>query len=302
MPYIRLMILVAFALIAFAANSLLCRAALAHTQIDAASFTTARLFSGAIVLSCILWGRNYTLGQRDQRSGYGNWLSALALFAYAGAFSFSYLQLTAAAGALLLFSAVQITMIGYGIFSGERLRSLQWLGLTLASGGLIGLLLPGLSAPPLAGALLMMSAGVAWGIYSLRGKNAGDPLQVTAGNFARAVPMAIMLSTLLSTRFSFDLLGLIYAILSGAIASGMGYAIWYAALPFLKSITAATLQLSVPLIAALGGILFLGEQITLRLFAASVAIISGIALVVLMGKHKESAHYPVKVDVPSSDK
>lgn len=296
MSYTRLSVLIGFALIAFAGNSLLCRAALAHTQIDAASFTTARLLSGAIVLSCIVWGRG------SKRAGHGNWLSAFALFVYAGAFSFSYLQLTAAAGALLLFSAVQATMIAYGILSGERLRSSQWLGLILASGGLIGLLLPGFSAPPLAGALLMMSAGVAWGIYSLRGKNAGDPLQVTAGNFARAVPMAIMLSVLLSARFSFDLLGLTYAILSGAIASGMGYAIWYAALPFLKSITAATLQLSVPLIAALGGTLFLGEQLTLRLFAASVAIISGIALVVLMGKPKESAQNSAKTVIPSTDK
>src|SRR3569833_152862 len=281
MPHTRIAIFTVLALIAFAGNSLLCRAALAHTRIDAASFTTVRLLSGALVLWCLVWL------SKGARTGSGNWLSALALFAYAAGFSFSYVHLTAAAGALLLFGAVQTTMIGYGQWSGERLRALQIGGLVLACGGLIGLLLPGLTAPPLAGALLMLGAGSAWGIYSLRGKGGGDPLKVSAGNFVRAAPMAVVMSVLLLDRASLEPAGIGYALLSGALASGVGYAIWYTALPFLKSTTAATVQLSVPIIAASGGVFFLGEPFTLRLLAASVAIIGGIALVVLTGKRKE---------------
>jgi drug/metabolite transporter (DMT)-like permease len=290
MPYARVVILTALALTAFAGNSLLCRAALAHTHIDAASFTTVRLLSGAVVLWCLVRLRG------GVRTGNGNWLSALALFAYAAAFSFSYVHLTAAAGALLLFGAVQTTMIGYGIWSGERMRLRQIVGLVLACGGLIGLLLPGLSAPPLMGTLLMLGAGIAWGIYSLRGKSAGDPLKVTAGNFIRAMPMAVVLSMLLLGHASLDTAGVGYAFLSGALASGVGYAVWYTALPFLKSMTAATVQLSVPIIAALGGVLFLGESITLRLLTASVAIIGGIALVVLVGKREETPNHSSKAD------
>lgn len=291
MPNLRIVICTVLALVAFAGNSLLCRAALAHTHIDAATFTTVRLLSGAVVLSCLVWLRG------GARKGRGNWLSALALFAYAAGFSFSYLHLTAAAGALLLFGAVQTTMIGYGIWSGERMRWLQIMGLILACGGLIGLLLPGLSAPPLTGALLMLGAGVAWGIYSLRGQGGGDSLKVTAGNFARAAPMTLVLSLLLAARTSLEPIGLVYAFLSGALTSGVGYAIWYTALPFLKSTTAATVQLSVPILAALGGVFFLGETLTLRLFVASVAIIGGIALVVLTGKARKTLA-PTKADVP----
>ena len=275
MPKLRIVICTVLALVAFAGNSLLCRAALAHTQIDAASFTTVRLLSGAAVLCGLVWLRG------GARTGRGNWVSALALFAYAAGFSFSYLHLTAAVGALLLFGAVQTTMIGYGIWSGERLRPLQMAGLALACGGLVGLLLPGLSAPPLTGALLMLGAGAAWGIYSLRGRGGGDSLKVTAGNFTRAVPMALVMSLLLAARTSLDPGGVGYAFLSGALTSGVGYAIWYAALPSLKSTTAATVQLSVPILAAAGGILFLGESLTVRLAVAAVAIIGGIALVVL---------------------
>ncbi|MGH8125671.1 MAG: DMT family transporter [Rhodanobacteraceae bacterium] len=282
MPFLRTTIFTALALIAFAGNSLLCRAALAHTRIDAASFTTVRLLSGVVVLWCLVWLRG------GARMGGGNWLSALALFAYAAGFSFSYLHLTAAAGALLLFGAVQITMIGHGFWSGERMRSLQIIGLVLACGGLVGLLLPGLSAPPLAGALLMLGAGIAWGVYSLRGKRGGDPLKVTAGNFLRAAPMALVLSLLLSARTSPDPAGIGYALLSGALTSGVGYAIWYTALPFLKSTTAATVQLSVPILAAAGGVFFLGEPLTFRLLVASIAIIGGIALVILMGARKDT--------------
>lgn len=281
MSYARVVILTIMALTAFAGNSLLCRAALTQTHIDAASFTTVRLLAGAAVLWCLVLLRS------GVRTGGGNWLSALALFSYAAGFSFSYLHLSAAVGALLLFGAVQTTMIGYGIWSGERMRWLQIAGLVLACGGLTGLLLPGLSAPPLVSALLMLGAGIAWGIYSLRGKSAGDPLKVTAGNFMRAMPMAVVLSVFMLGNAALDPAGVGYAFLSGALASGVGYAIWYTALPFLKSTTAATVQLSVPVIAALGGVFFLGEQLTLRLLAASVAIIGGIALVVLVGKRQE---------------
>ena len=273
----RIALLTLLALVAFAGNSLLCRAALAHTDIDAASFTLVRLLSGALVLALLAWWR------RGGSSGRGNWLSAFALFAYAAAFSFAYVKLTAAAGALLLFGAVQATMITHGLWSGERLRPLQLGGLVLACAGLVGLVLPGLSAPPLVAALLMLMAGIAWGGYSLRGRCAGDPLQVTAGNFLRAVPMAAVLALLLIRQASPDPAGLGYAVLSGALASGVGYAIWYSALPFLKSVTAATVQLAVPVIAALGGVFMLGEPLTPRMLAASAAILGGVALVVLLG-------------------
>lgn len=278
MTHARVVVLTSLALIAFAGNSLLCRAALAHTAIDAASFTTVRLLSGASVLWLLVLIRG------SANAGSGNWLSAFALFGYAAGFSFSYVHLTAAAGALILFGAVQTTMIGYGIWSGERMHAPQVVGLVLACAGLVGLLLPGLSAPPLSGALLMLGAGIAWGIYSLRGKGAGDPLKVTAGNFARAAPVALALSVWLSDSALFDSAGIGYAFLSGALASGVGYAIWYAALPALKSTTAATVQLGVPVITALGGVMFLGEHVTLRLAIATFAIIGGIALVVLAGK------------------
>ena len=273
----RIALLTLLALVAFAGNSLLCRAALAHTDIDAASFTLVRLLSGALVLALLAWWR------RGGSSGRGNWLSAFALFAYAAAFSFAYVKLTAAAGALLLFGAVQATMITHGLWSGERLRPLQLGGLVLACAGLVGLVLPGLSAPPLVAALLMLMAGIAWGVYSLRGRCAGDPLQVTAGNFLRAVPMAAVLALLLIRQASPDPAGLGYAVLSGARASGVGDAIWYSALPFLKSVTAATVQLAVPVIAALGGVFMLGEPLTPRMLAASAAILGGVALVVLLG-------------------
>ena len=194
MSSVRTMALTSLAMIAFAGNSLLCRAALQQTTIDAASFTTIRLISGALMLWLVV------LVRRGNYTAEGGWLSALALFAYAAGFSFAYVSLSAATGALLLFGAVQATMIGYGIWAGERLLKLQIVGLVLALTGLTGLLLPGLSAPPLYGSVLMLGAGVAWGVYSLRGKGAGDPTIVTAGNFLRAVPIAaalhlIMLNT-----------------------------------------------------------------------------------------------------------
>lgn len=270
----RVAMLTVLAMIAFASNSLLCRLALKHTAIDAATFTTIRLISGAVMLWMIVQAR------RGSSSGSGNWLSALALFVYAAGFSFAYVSLSAATGALLLFGAVQATMIGYGIFAGERLAPLQWLGLALALGGLTGLMLPGLSAPPLQGSLLMLSAGIAWGIYSLRGKGAGDPTRVTAGNFLRAVPIAAVLSLLMWNRTVLDSAGFCYAAASGALTSGIGYAIWYTALPALKASHAATVQLSVPVIAAMGGVVLLAEPMTPRLLWTSVVILGGIALTI----------------------
>lgn len=279
MSYARIIVLTSLAMIAFAGNSLLCRLALNQTNIDAASFTAIRLISGAIMLWLVVQMRSGT------QSGRGNWLSAFALFSYAAGFSFAYVSLPTATGALLLFGAVQATMIGYGIWAGERLLKPQLFGLLLAFGGLVGLLLPGLTAPPLSGSILMLGAGVAWGIYSLRGKGAGDPTKVTAGNFIRAVPIAAVLSAVMLNRTAVDAAGFWYAVSSGALASGLGYAIWYTALPALKATNAATVQLSVPVIAALGGIIFLGEPITLRLAVASVAILGGIALVIMKKQH-----------------
>ncbi|NNE10444.1 MAG: DMT family transporter [Gemmatimonadetes bacterium] len=282
-------------MIAFAGNSLLCRAALGQTGIDAASFTTIRLLSGALALWLIVRAKSggmsgATGGANHDPTGAttarGSWPSALALFAYAAGFSFAYLSLPAGTGALLLFGAVQVTMIGHGLRAGERLTKLQIIGMMLASGGLIVLLLPGVSAPPVGGSLLMLGAGAAWGVYSLRGRGAGDPTQVTAGNFVRALPFALLLSALLFRDANLAMSGVLYAIASGAVASGIGYAIWYTALPALQAAQAATVQLSVPVIAALGGIVLLGESMTPRLAIAAVAILGGIALVIRRKKSR----------------
>jgi drug/metabolite transporter (DMT)-like permease len=273
---IRLFILTLLAMIAFASNSLLCRFALKHTSIDAASFTFIRIFSGAAALLLIVRMRSAA-----HRTLQGNWPSALALFAYAAAFSFAYINLTAATGALLLFGAVQATMILWGLRKGEPLRVRQLFGLLLALAGLIALLVPGLSAPPLGSAILMLAAGIAWGIYSLRGRGTSNAISATAGNFLRAVPFAVVLSIAQLAWMHLDPAGVAYAVLSGAIASGVGYVIWYTALPGLKAASAATVQLSVPVLAAAGGILLLGEPLTLRFFLASIAVLGGIALVVI---------------------
>ncbi len=270
-------------MIAFAGNSVLCRIALKHTSIDAASFTSIRLVSGTVVLWAIAG-----FFRKDSR-GSGNWISAFALFAYAAGFSFAYISLTAATGALLLFGAVQATMIGHGLWVGERFRKQQLVGLMFAFAGLVGLLLPGLSAPPLAGSVLMLIAGVAWGVYSLRGKGNGDPTRVTAGNFLRASLFAAALSSLQISNGNLDSVGIWYAIASGAVASGLGYAIWYSVLPSLKATNAATVQLSVPVFAALGGIIILGESVTARFLLASLAILGGIALVILSKSHRNGA-------------
>ena len=286
MQIVKVSALTALSMIAFAGNSILCRMALKDTGIDAASFTSIRLISGAAVFWAI------TLFFRRDRQGGGNWFSALALFIYAAGFSFAYMSLTAATGALLLFGAVQVTMIGYGLWAGERMHKQQLIGFALAFGGLVGLLLPGLSAPPMLGSVLMLVAGMAWGVYSIRGKSAegkaaGDPTRVTAGNFMRASLLALLLSVVLSSDIKTDTAGVWYAVASGAITSGLGYAIWYSVVPALKAANAATVQLSVPVIAALGGIMVLGESITLRFALASLAILGGIALVILSKSQRD---------------
>jgi len=274
MPRARVLALTALALLAFAGNSLLCRVALKDTQIDPATFTAVRLISGALALWLIVRVRGEV-----QRGG-GGWASAFALFAYAAAFSYAYVNLSAGSGALLLFGAVQATMIAYGLWSGERLRAVQMLGLLLALGGLAGLLLPGLTAPPLPAAALMLAAGAAWGIYSLRGRRAGAPLRTTAENFLRTIPFAVLLSIAALHSASLDAAGVGYALASGIVTSALGYAVWYTALKGLTATQAATVQLSVPIIAALGGVLLLGEQFTPRLVLAAAAILGGIALVI----------------------
>jgi len=284
----RVFTLTLLAMIAFASNSLLCRAALKETSIDAASFTSIRIFSGALALWIILKMR------RSTSSLAGDWISGFALFAYAAAFSFAYNTLSAGTGALLLFGAVQATMISWGYCKGERLRAIQIAGLLVAVIGLIVLVFPGLSAPPLMGSVLMLSAGLAWGVYSLRGKTAGDPIAATSGNFLRAVPFAALVSVIMLPKMHLDSLGVIYAVISGAITSGLGYVIWYAALAGLKAASAATVQLSVPVLAATGGILLLGEPITLRYVIASIAVLGGIFLVVIEKRKGSVSLMPVQ--------
>ena len=305
----RVLILTLLAMIAFASNSLLCRAALRDTGVDAASFTLVRILSGAIALWLVLQTRRRLIVDRtasplvDSSSGWslvtrhlslasGNWPSAFALFAYAAAFSFAYVDLAAGTGALLLFGAVQATMILWGFHKGERFDALQIIGFAVAIVGLIVLVLPGLSAPPLIGSLLMLSAGVAWGVYSLRGKIKGqsgsdrDAIAATTGNFVRAVPLAALVSIVMIREARFDSLGLVYALVSGALTSGVGYVIWYLALSGLKASSAATVQLSVPVLAATGGILLLSEPLTLRYLIASIAVLGGIFLVVIEKRGK----------------
>lgn len=274
MSDVRLITLTTLAMLAFAGNSLLCRLALKETEIDASSFTAIRLISGALILWLIMVLRH------NKAEGQGSWWSALSLFLYAAGFSFAYISLAAGTGALLLFGAVQVSMISVGLWRGERLVVTQWFGFMLAFGGLLGLLLPGLSAPPIVGASLMLMAGVAWGVYSLRGKGAGDPVGVTAGNFIRTVPMALVLVLVMYGQITADWSGTAYAIASGVLASGIGYVIWYAALPSLQATTAASVQLTVPVIAALGGVVLLSEPISWRLVLAAVAILGGVAMVI----------------------
>jgi len=268
-------LLTILALLAFAANSILCRMALGDQLIDAASFTSIRLVSGAIFLTVILASRNSSLKLRHL-----DFKAATALFLYAICFSFAYLELSTGTGALILFGCAQITIISLGVLQGERPGILAWTGIAMASAGLVYLVSPSVNAPSLSGAFLMITAGLAWGIYTFRGKGVTDPIAATTWNFIATVPMALIASAVFFPALDLKLPGVLLAIVSGAIASGAGYVIWYAALPYLKPSSAAAVQLTVPMIAAFGGVVFLAETLTLRLIISSTAILGGLALVI----------------------
>ena len=276
----RTIALTAVAMVAFAANSLLCRAALGVPRMDPVSFTALRVVSGAVTL--VVLARLARLPRVTQG---GSWPSAVALLAYAIGFSLAYTRIPTGVGALLLFGAVQVTMIGHAVVSGARLRPGEWLGLLVALAGLVALTRPGLAAPDAAGALLMASAGVAWGVYTLRGRGAGAPLLVTAGNFALATVPALAAAGLgrAFVPAHWSLSGGLLAVASGAVASGLGYAAWYAALPQLTPQRAALVQLSAPVLAALGGVLLLGEAFSDRLAIAAPLVLGGITMGILTG-------------------
>ena len=261
-------------MLAFAANSLLCRLALGQQLIDAASFTAVRVIAGAVTLGLIMLPRWRIKGRANV-----DWRSTAMLFTYMAFFSFAYLSLSAGTGALILFGAVQLTMLIAALRGGEQFPLASRIGLALAVIGLVYLVSPGLTAPDPIGAILMAVAGVAWGFYSLLGRNVADPLEATANNFIYSVPLVILVGLLFMDRLHGSLIGLTLAAVSGAVTSGLGYVIWYAALRGLTATRAATVQLSVPAIAALGGVLLLSEPLTIRLVVATVATLGGIWIV-----------------------
>lgn len=271
-----IILLTTLAMIAFASNSLLNRFALGQNTIDPVSYTTIRLVSGTAMLVLIASLQR----KRNQPLLRGSWVSAGFLFLYAITFSFAYLSLTAGTGALILFGSVQVTMIIFALRSGERPHILEWVGLFLALGGLVYLVFPGLSAPSPTGSALMTVAGIAWGFYTIRGRGSQNPLGDTAGNFVYSVPMILVVLLISLKAVSLSPQGLMYATLSGALASGVGYVIWYAALRGLTTTRAATVQLSVPVIAAWSGVVFLAENVSARLLLAGTLILGGIALAV----------------------
>jgi len=265
--------LTAVAMVAFAANSVLCRLALGAGLIDAASFATVRTISGAVLLAAILLLRQKKVAARP------DWRSVVALYLYMVFFAFAYLSLSAGTGALILFGAVQLTMFTVALRSGEHFPLVSWAGLALAIAGLVYLVSPGLTAPDPLGAALMTIAGISWGAYSLVGRSAKDPVEATAHNFLYAVPLVVATSLVFIGDLAVTAAGAAYAVVSGAVASGVGYVIWYTALRGLTGTGAATVQLSVPVIAAIGGVILLSETVTLRLVVASAATLGGVALV-----------------------
>ncbi len=271
------------AMLAFAANSVLCRLALGQQLIDAGSFTAVRLLSGSLVLLLLLEATSLP-GSRHRK---GNWLQALMLFTYALTFSYAYIQLETGTGALILFGAVQITLITSSIVLGERLRAREWIGLAMACAGLVWLLLPGLGAPSPLGFVLMAVAGISWGLYTLFGRNSRQPLAQTSFNFLRTLPLVVVLLLLTYDRSQVSVMGLVLAIASGGIASGVGYAIWYYALTGLSLTQAAVVQLTVPLLAAAGGLYLVQEPISLRFWVSSLLILGGVLLVLLSRKRSK---------------
>lgn len=271
----RAFLLTALAMLAFATNSILCRMALGEGNIDAASFTSIRLISGAVTLVVLMLFSARTLRPVTIRP-----IAVLMLFAYAICFSFSYIEITAGTGALILFGAVQLTMISYGLVTGERPGMVAWLGMLCAVAGLIYLLIPGVSAPPLASALLMVIAGIAAGIYTLQGRGSTRPLLVTGWNFVGTLPLVLLTYLVFRDEAGVTQEGVILAMLSGALASGVGYAVWYKALPYLTATRAATVQLTVPVIAAIGGVVLLAEPLSLRLIVATIIVLGGVYLTI----------------------
>lgn len=280
----RIIVLTTTAMLAFAANSVLARLALADGAIDAASYTGIRLIAGAALLYILLmWGP----GTGGARRVGGSWRGAAALFGYAILFSVAYLMLGAGLGALILFTSVQMSMLGWAVFKGDRPGVIEWIGIGLAIVSLAYLVSPGLAAPHPLGAVLMALAGASWAIYSLIGRGSQSALADTTGNFVRCLPIAIVLAGFGFVTMPVAPGGVAYAVASGAIASGLGYAIWYLALPSLSRVQASTVQLTVPAIAAAGGVLFIGEPITLRLAIASIGILGGVAIALLAAERRK---------------
>jgi drug/metabolite transporter (DMT)-like permease len=280
---LRTALYTSIALVAFAGNSILCRLALGQAAVDAATFSAVRLISGAITLGLITRFSQPTAIRES-----GTWLSAAMLFLYAVPFSFAYISLTTGTGALILFGCVQVTMIVSALWSGERPHPLQWLGLAVALAGLVYLVFPGLAAPSPRGSGLMAIAGVAWGVYSLLGRGAKDPLAQTAANFIRSVPFVLGVSLLSIPMFSVSTDGFLLAIASGALASGLGYVIWYLALRGLTTTRSAVVQLAVPVLAAAGGVMFMSETISMRLLLSATTILGGVGLA-LIGRERHAA-------------
>lgn len=278
MTRFKLIVLTSFTMIAFAGNSVLCRLALKQTGIDAASFTSVRLLSAVVMLWLLMRWQEQPVLQ------FGTWRSALALFIYAVTLSFAYRTINTGAGALLLFGAVQVTMLTAGFVAGERMRAVQIAGFAAAIAGLLILLLPGVETPSALDALLMLVSGIAWGVYSLFGRSLPNPAASTAGNFMRAAPFTVVLSLMALPWFHFDQYGVLYAVLSGAVTSALGYVLWYRVLQHMRAMTASTIQLSAPIIAAVGGIVLMGEAVTLNLLFVSLLILGGIWLVLRFGK------------------
>lgn len=275
---VRTVVLVALAMLAFAANSIFARLALGSAEIDAAGYTGVRMLAGAVTLALLLLSQRRPLAIGEALRTRSRWISAAALFGYATAFSYAYQFLGAGMGALILFATVQTSMLGWALIKGDRPGPIALAGMAVALGAFVYLVSPGLVAPHPLGAALMIAAGLSWAVYSLLGRGSKEPLVDTAYNFILAVPIALALCALSLTQGLPSQLGLVWAIASGALASGVGYAIWYRALPLLSRSSAAIVQLTVPAIAAAGGILFIGEALTWRLVIASTLILGGIAV------------------------
>lgn len=270
---LQLAVYTTLTMLAFTSNSLLCRLALKETSIDPASFTSVRIVSAAAMLWLLMrW-------QKQAPLKHGSWRSALALFAYAATLSFAYRSINAGAGALMLFGAVQVTMILAGFIAGERMSKMQSIGFTAAMGGLMILVLPGVETPSMLDAALMLASGIAWGAYSLFGRGEANPAAATCGNFLRTVPLTLLLSLIALPWIKPDANGVLYAVLSGAVTSALGYALWYRVLRSMRAMTASTIQLSAPVITTFAGVVLLNEAVTPNLLIASVLVLGGIGLV-----------------------